>query len=209
MADPGATFSADAQDAYSGAGGDCDHRDYDEQVGDGRFDAPRVDDRFDTSDVPLAAIQPTYRREGWHGGGWDGEWTLPPVYRPVTLANAASFGNQGRKFITVGRRAGRFDTLQIRAAGGRTFVKQVYVQFDDGQEQVVRDLDRTLVGNQGITLDLDGRHRAIRRIVVYGSDGDLGWSHYGTERRADHDGEDSWRRAHHRRHGGGFTVTAA
>ena len=219
MADPGVVFSASAQDAYGsaenaygGAGGDCDHQVYDHRFGDGSFDAAHVDDRFDTSDVPAPAIQTTYRREGWHGDGWDGEGMLPPLYRPVMLANGASFANQGRKFITVGRQAGRFDTLQISAAGGRTFIQQVYVQFDDGQEQVVRDLDRTLVGNQTITFNLDGGRRAIRRIVVYGSDGDLGWrSHadYRSGRGADLYSEDKWRGALRRRHGGGFNVTAA
>ena len=49
-----------------------------------------------------------------------------------------------------------FGSLQISAAGGRTFVQQVYVQFDNGQEQIVRALNRTLTGNQSLTLDLDG-----------------------------------------------------
>ena len=66
--------------------------------------------------------------------------------------------------------AGRFQKLDIRSASGRTFIKQVYVQFDNGQEQVLRNLDRTLVGNDCLTLDLDGGRRSIRRIVVYGNE---------------------------------------
>jgi hypothetical protein len=125
---------------------------------------------------------------GWSGGGaWDGGRPLPPVYRPVTLASGLTFANDGRKFITVGSQAGRFATLQINAVGGRTFIKQIYVQFENGQEQVVRNLDRTLVGNQSLTLELDGNRRAIRRIVVYGNEAATG----------------------RRWHQGAFTVTAA
>jgi hypothetical protein len=90
--------------------------------------------------------------------------------RPVTLATGMQFSNDGRSFINVGDQLGRFGSLQISASGGRTFIKQVYVQFDNGQEQVIRDVNRTLVGSQSLTLDLDGHRRGIRRIVVYGAD---------------------------------------
>ena len=97
------------------------------------------------------------------------------VQRPVLLASGISFANQGRAFITVSDQARRFGSLQISAAGGRTFIKQVYVQFDNGQEQVIRDLNRTLVGGESVTLDLDGSRRGIRRIVVYGADSNRGF----------------------------------
>jgi hypothetical protein len=149
MADPGVTLSASVHGSY----GTPVVRDHRVGNGDTRYESP-----------------PIMRTGGWSGGGaWDGGRPLPPVYRPVTLGAGLSFANDGRKFITVGSQAGRFETLQINAAGGRTFIKQVYVQFDDGQEQVVRNLDRTLTGNASLTLDLDGNRRAIRRVVVYGN----------------------------------------
>ena len=148
-----------------------DHRDDDRRDDDRRVEVRRHDDA-----PPAApAITTTYRRDGWHGqGGWNGEGQLPPVYRPVMLANALAFGNEGRAFITVGSQAGRFGTLQISAAGGQTFVKQVYVQFASGKEKVIRDLDRTLVGRDGLTVDL-GCREAISRIVVYGGAVPSGW----------------------------------
>lgn len=157
MATPSVTVSAAAQGSY-GTTIVRDHRDYDHDH----------DNRYTPVSTP-PVIQPVYQEEGWNHGGFNGR-KLPPVYRPVTLASGLSFAPDGRKFITVGAQAGRFETLQISAAGGRTFLQQVYVQFDNGQEQVIRDLDRTLTGNESITLDLDGGRRGIRRIVVYGND---------------------------------------
>jgi hypothetical protein len=163
MAAPSVTVTATVQGSY-GTTIVRDHRDHDD------------DNRYILTSTP-PAIQPTYQDEGWNRGGFNGR-KLPPVYRPVTLASGLSFAGDGRKFITVGAQAGRFETLQISAAGGRTFLQEVYVQFDNGQEQVIRNLDRTLTGNESVTLDLDGGRRGIRRIVVYGNGNAVGhrWS---------------------------------
>ena len=143
--------------------------------------APGVSEPCDpVTGAPI--VQPiSYGDNGFWGGR-----RLPPVYRPVTLASGAHF-NGGRTFIPVGAQQGRFATLQISGATGRTLIKQVYVQFDNGQSQVIRNLDRTLFANQSMTLDLDGNRRAIARIVVYGNELNNGW----------------------RRQSGTFTVTAS
>lgn len=121
--------------------------------------------------LPQPVVQPVDYREG---GVWRGGRKLPPVYRPVVLANSMRF-NGGRSFISVSPQQGRFGTLQISGATGRTFIKQVYVQFDNGQTQIVRNLDRTLTPNQALTVDLDGNRRSIARIVVYGQPLLNGW----------------------------------
>ena len=141
-------------------------------------------DTYGRFHVEPAAPQPIYQRDT---GFWRGDRRLPPLFRPVVLASAMHFSNDGRTFIKVGPQQVRFGTLQISAASGRTFIKQVYVEFDNGQEQVIRNLNRTLVGNQTLTLDLDGNRRNIARIVVYGNDMFNGW----------------------RRSNGSFTVTAS
>ncbi len=128
------------------------------------------------------AYSPMYRpapqpvQRGRFDGGWRGAWSRP-AYRqaPVVLASQLSFHGQDRKFITVGAQVGAFRKLELNAAGGRTFIKQVYVQFADGQEQVIRNLDRTLSRGEQLSLDLDGGRRAIRRIVVYGTEINNGW----------------------------------
>jgi hypothetical protein len=106
--------------------------------------------------------------------------------QPVILASGVRFAGDGRTFITVPDEGRRFRSLQISPAGGRTFIQQVYVEFDNGQEQVVRDLDRTLTGDQSLTVDLEGNRRIVRRVIVYGNN-----SYSGRRRGA-----------------GGFTLTA-
>jgi hypothetical protein len=172
MASPSVTFSADASASYGTTA-----------VRDHRFDtAPPAPTQVYSRDRPVAwgyePSAPVYRGR-----------PMPQQFRSVILAAGMHFANDGRSFITVGSNHGRFGTLQISAAGGRTFIKQVYVQFENGQEQVLRNLDATLVGSQALTLDLDGGRRAIRRIVVYGNPLHSGWN--------------GWRRA-----AGTFNVTA-
>ena len=93
-----------------------------------------------------------------------------PARHEVTLASGMHFANDGRTFITVGSGYGALGALTISAAGGRSYIEQVYVEFDNGQEQVIRSLNRTLTGRESLTLDLDGGRRGIKRIVVYGKE---------------------------------------
>jgi hypothetical protein len=107
------------------------------------------------------------------------DWRLPPVYRAATLASDLAFNRDGRTFITVGAQAGTFGQLELSGIAGRTLITQVYVQFDDdqGPEQIIRGVNRTLTGNECLTLDLDGNRRVIHRIVVYGQNLDNGFRH--------------------------------
>jgi hypothetical protein len=119
------------------------------------------------SAAPAPAAQPSaiYNKDGqsWRG------IPKPPVFRPpVTLANSMRL-TSGRASIAVGSQAGKFDTLQLTASAGKTFIKQVTVQFNNGQSQVV-GLNRTLDGNDSLTVDLAGNHREIRKIVVTGNE---------------------------------------
>lgn len=101
------------------------------------------------------------------GQSWRGV-PKPPVYRPVTLASGMRL-TSGRASIAVGNQAGKFDTLQLTASAGKTFIKQVIVQFNNGQNQVV-GLGKMLDGNDSLTIDLAGNHREIRKIVVTGNE---------------------------------------
>jgi hypothetical protein len=102
------------------------------------------------------------------GQSWRGT-PKPPVFRPpVTLVSGMRL-TSGRASISVGGQAGKFDTLQLTASAGKTFIKQVTVQFNNGQNQVI-GLGKMLDGNDRLTIDLAGNHREIRKIVVTGNE---------------------------------------
>jgi hypothetical protein len=124
---------------------------------------------------PAAAplIQPI-SYQGWHPG-WDGGRPLPPQYRAVTLASGLRLAANSQTTVNVGAQLGRFDKLEIKPTSGRVMVRQVYVQFANDQVQILRNVDRTLAGNDCLTVDLDGDHRAIKRVIVYGAFGNQGW----------------------------------
>jgi hypothetical protein len=147
------------------------------------YDAVIVRDRRDGDAeyrrVPAAQPAPSgIYRIGWHPG-WDGGQPLPAVYRPVTLASGLHLAANSQTTIQVGAQLGRFGTLQIHATSGRTVVRQVYVQFADGQVQILRNLNRTLTDNDSLILDLDGGRRSLRRVIVYGAFGGQGWRRTG------------------------------
>lgn len=74
----------------------------------------------------------------------------------------------GRELINLPANAGRFNTIQLRGAGGDTKIDSVLVQFKGGSYQFVH-VNQTLCGNQTLNLDIPGRNQAVTRLVVYGS----------------------------------------
>jgi hypothetical protein len=128
------------------------------------------DHRVDDYRVPAASppAQPAYGHTVYSPPIVRPDWRPDWRPAPVTLATSQQIPGEGWKLVNVGSQIGRFGSLQISAAGSRVYVQQVYVQFDDGSTQVIRNLDRMLVGNQSLTLDLDGNRRALRRVIVYG-----------------------------------------
>ena len=146
-------------------------------IRDHRFDTSPAnrhddDDRYRAPIAPPAtAPNAIYYRDR---GAWHGE-PMPQVYRPVTLAAGLRLAANSQTEIKVGGQAGAFTALKLDATGGRSFVRQVYIQFENGQEQIIRNINRTLTGNECLTLDLDGGRRQIHRVIVYGALGQPGW----------------------------------
>ena len=100
--------------------------------------------------------------------GWRGTVRSPDFRPPVKLASGLRL-TRGRTSIAVGSQAGKFNTLRLSAAAGKTFIQQVIVQFGNGHSQVV-GLGKVLDGSDSLTIDLAGNHREIRRIVVTGNE---------------------------------------
>ncbi|MGN6105243.1 MAG: hypothetical protein ACTHU0_09085 [Kofleriaceae bacterium] len=96
--------------------------------------------------------------------------------REVTLGSGLTFPrNDDRAYIAVGATKGKFNQVRIEANGGRTLIKQVFIDFGNGQEQLVRGIDRVLTGTQSMTIDLNGSNRSIHRIIVYGENQGVGY----------------------------------
>lgn len=123
-----------------------------------------VRDHAAGTEYTTAAPNAAYYKDGQGGRGMP----KAPAFRPpVTLASGMRL-TSGRAAIAVGQ-AGKFDTLRLTASAGKTFIKQVTVQFNNGQSQAV-GLSKMLDGNDTLTIDLAGNHREIRRIVVTGNE---------------------------------------
>ncbi|NVB79009.1 MAG: hypothetical protein HOV81_11475 [Kofleriaceae bacterium] len=73
---------------------------------------------------------------------------------------------QYRKDIVPTADQGKFRSLVLQGNRGDTFLVKVVIEFVGGGVQRI-DLNRTLGAGQSVTLDLDGRRRAVQRILVY------------------------------------------
>jgi hypothetical protein len=133
------------------------------------------DHRYDEQPKPPAYQQGCTDRD--HDG--DCQWP-----HPVVLSGARTFGRSGR--VDMVPPGGAYRSLRLSEVSGRTFIKQVEVQFGNSSWQTI-NVDRTLVDGQSISLDLTGNVRAVKHVIVYGGN---------ARERAEY------------RHQGAFTVTA-
>jgi len=100
------------------------------------------------------------------------EYEYEDDYEPRFVADDLSFDStEYRKDVTVGPDRFGFNTIEIAADGGRTYVQKVMVEFADNTYQTIA-VDRTISRNQVLQFDLNGSNRQIGRIFVYRADGD-------------------------------------
>lgn len=92
-----------------------------------------------------------------------------PVYEPrgLVLAKSVQFAGHDTRTIHVGPDAGRFAELRIEGVSGSPVIQQVWVQFDDGQENAFHNLNATVRRGESVVLTLGETPRAIRKIVMY------------------------------------------
>ena len=99
-----------------------------------------------------------------------------PIYQPhharwVTLGAINQIAD-GAMTFRVGRfnerAAERFSTLKLQSEGGKSLIYRVQIQFANGRTQTV-EINRYLnAANPSITIDLEGRGRAITKVTVVG-----------------------------------------
>jgi hypothetical protein len=105
------------------------------------------------------ALHQTHDRFGW-------EVARPA---PMLISDALTFARtEYRKDIYPSTNLA-FSNLVIAANGGRTYVREVRVQFKDLSSAVI-PVDRTLRGNETVTLSL-GTTKPLLRVLVYRADG--------------------------------------
>jgi hypothetical protein len=98
-----------------------------------------------------------------------------PVYRApahrsswVTLGSVNHIAN-GEMSFWMGRTMNeRFSTLKLKSGAGKSLIQRVLIQFANGRTQTV-DVNQYLnASNPTITIDLQGRERAISKVTVIG-----------------------------------------
>lgn len=100
---------------------------------------------------------------------WDRDRYQP---RALLLEQGMQFENhEYRKDIMMNTLEGRFNTLKIDNDGGVTPLMKVVVEFADGGAQQQIDINRTLRGSEGLSIDLSGSNRKVFRVLIYRADG--------------------------------------
>jgi len=97
--------------------------------------------------------QPGYRRSSW-----------------VTLGgvNQIADGPMTFRLGRTGLASERFSTLQLQSQAGKSLIQRVLIQFGNGRTQVVEVNQYLNASNPTITIDLEGRERAISKVTVVG-----------------------------------------
>jgi len=93
---------------------------------------------------------------------------LPARNAWVAITEPTRIDN-GRQFISDLPNLGRFNALRLQNVTGASSIQQVYIQFQNGQEQIVK-LDKCLDRFRStIDINLTGESRQLKRVIVYGS----------------------------------------
>jgi hypothetical protein len=93
-------------------------------------------------------------------------WFRRPEWIPLTQPTRI---DRGREVFFIGAGAGRLSALRLFNNFGHSHIRFVTIEFADGGfPQMVR-LDRELDASGSITIDLAGRSRIVKKVIVYGA----------------------------------------
>lgn len=98
---------------------------------------------------------------------------LDIVRRPVSwayLGQASVNGSRDRDRIGIGRTEGRFQSIQLRVAGGPVEFQRVIVNYSNGENEELEVRERIPAGGQTRAIDLRGGERSISSVdFIYGA----------------------------------------
>lgn len=98
--------------------------------------------------------------------------SLPDMsVRSYSLGTGMSFaGTDSRRIFTVGADKGTFSSLRIQGETGSTYITQVLVRFENGQEQLLRNVNQSLGRGQAYNIRLDGNGtNQVHGVYIYTS----------------------------------------
>lgn len=146
-----------------------------------RFGTPTVQVRDHRTPVRVPVRTPVRTQYTWNPNAYnwdsydsDADWNRPryePRYeRGVSLGDEMFFDDHEYRKDIIPAAGMLMDKLQIESEAGQTYFMKVVVEFNDGGNVQQFDLNRTLRGNQRMTLDLSGSNRSVKRILIYRAD---------------------------------------
>lgn len=116
-----------------------------------------------TSTIAIAQPRP-YDRE--RDRGVDEAPRYGEMYHSNWVLLGEGFSTEyGRQDLELGRRAGAFRRVNIKAERGHPYIRRVIVEFGNGEREAVR-VDQELEPGHSYTFDLPGDFRQIRRVEV-------------------------------------------
>jgi hypothetical protein len=95
------------------------------------------------------------------------KFTPPPPRRWDLLGTTTVDGQRDRDRIAVGRAEGRFNSLQLRVAGGPVNFHRVVVNYSDGTSEELNVNENLRPGGQTRPLDLRGFNRVINSVDFF------------------------------------------
>jgi len=131
------------------------------------------------------------RRDGWYDRDDRNDRNVYDAGRYVRFEASRDFrgrwvplmrrtdADNGRQFIEVAGRGGRLDKLRIESDRGTPLIKRVAIEYRNGTREVLR-VDATLSRGHGQVIDLQGKKRVSRIVVITDPRFDGVYSVYGT-----------------------------
>jgi hypothetical protein len=120
----------------------------------------------------ISSVEFRYNRANWSRRSLPrvSLYGLDVIRRPAPwnyLGQATVSGSRDRDRIGVGRNEGRFQSIQLRVAGGSIEFYRVVVNYTNGTSEEVEVRDRIPAGGQTRAIDLRGGDRAISSVEFF------------------------------------------
>ena len=121
----------------------------------------------------INSVEFRYSKANWSGRNlpkvslYGIDFVRKPASNWTFLGQAAVSGSRDRDRIGVGRNEGKFQSIQLRVAGGPVEFYRVVVHYGNGASEEVEVRDRIPAGGQTRAIDLRGGEREISSVEFF------------------------------------------